>query len=348
MHIAGPLPSTGTLTLANTPNQNWRVGQHISAEVTAILSQDKVTLRIGNVSLDAHTTLSAAVGQRLQLEVIRADNKIVMRIIPPDTIANNSIITSAIRESLPKQQPLQAVLTVLNSAVSAPSNLSPTVVILVKQLIGLIPELRSLTTPDGLKTAILNSGLFMENKLANIEKFQNIEADLKISLLRLLAQFKHLNDPGSKSINSAVEAGLARIQHQQLTAAADSQPTPTAWLGELPLRNNDTTGVLHFHIQKDKDCPPESDQSNWSTWLILNLDDIGTMYAKVNISNKSVGVILWAESESALNMIKTNLDTLHQYISDAGLTVKNLQCYQGKPSLPKSGSIPQALLDIYA
>ncbi len=98
MDITGPAHPSPTLSLTSLPTAStpWRVGQRLDAVVISPMSQDRVSLRIGDTLIEARTSLATTPGQRLSLEVMQADNKqILLRIVTniPGSTQSSPLLT---------------------------------------------------------------------------------------------------------------------------------------------------------------------------------------------------------------------------------------------------------------
>ena len=348
MDIAGSAPIPPTLTLANvSATAAWQVGQRLDAVVTAISGPNRVSLQIGTANVDARTSLAAAVGQKLQLEVVRNDNQIILRIIPPPL--ETDPLAAALRAALPKQLPLQTVLSDFVENLASSSGLSLAAADLLKQLLLKIPSLQTITRMDTLKQALMDSGLFLEHKLSSNAQPPSLDQDLKANLLRLLAALnQNGGDAAATDLSRNAEAALARIQLHQLSMLAAEQTSPLAWTGELPVRHGDRVVVLQFRIERDARNATAAEQQNWSTWLTFDLPALGPLYAKITLANKNISATLWAELRATAEIVNQHLDYLYQSLDEAGLAVKGLQCLQGRPPPPPSDPVFQGLLDLTA
>jgi hypothetical protein len=348
MEIAGSARIPPTLTLANVPaTAAWQVGQRLDATVVSINDQNKVSLQIGTAILEARTSLATAVGQKLQLEVVRNDNQIILRIISP--ALETDPLAAALRAALPRQLPLQTVLASFTGALASSSELPHDVAALLKQILLEIPSQQTIARMDTLKQALLDSGPFLEHKLSFAPKPPSLNQDLKGNLLRLLAALDPNRGGAIADLQRQAEAGLARIQLHQLSMLSEAQTAGLAWTGELPLRHGDRIDVLQFRIEKDSgNGAADAEQQSWSTLLSINLPALGPLHAKITLANKNVSTIFWAESSAAATIVNQHLDFLRQSLDEAGLTVKGLQCLQGRPPFPTSERVFRKLLDLTA
>jgi hypothetical protein len=347
MDIVGTHLPSPTLTLTQAfASSLWRTGQRLDAVVMALVAQDRVSIQTGDLVLEARTSLAITVGQRLHLEVIRADNQIVLRIITPPAEANP--LAAAYRASLPHQLPLQTIFARFTEALSLPSGIPPSAISLLKQLLQQLPAQQSITRIDVLKQALKDSGLFLEHKLNPSSQTSSLDKDLKANLLRLLEELTHHSGDAASALTRDTEAALARIQLHQLSALAGEQNASMSWTGELPVRNGDVVDVFQFRIEKDTDNATAAECHSWSTWLSFNLKTLGPLYAKITLTNKNISATLWAELNATVDLINQHLTVLHQSLNQAKLEVKTLQCLQGHPPHPRMEYAPTGLLDLIA
>lgn len=347
MDIVGTNLSPPTLTLTQAfAGGSWRAGQRLDAVVIDPVTKDRVSLQIGDLVLEARTSLAITVGQRLHLEVIRADNQIVLRITTPPAEANP--LAAAYRASLPQQLPLQTIFARFSDALSSPSGISPSAIGLLQQLLRQLPAQQSITRIEVLKQALRDSGLFLEHKLNPSSQTSSLDKDLKANLLRLLEELTHHSGDAASALTRATEAALARIQLHQLSALACEQDATMSWTGELPVRNGDAVDVFQFRIEKDTDNAAAEERRSWSIWLSFNLKTLGPLYAKVTLTNENISATLWAELGGTVDIINGHLNVLRQSLNQAELEVKNLQCLQGHPPRPRTEYAPMGLLDLIA
>lgn len=230
--------STIALSTANAALQFLKVGQQFSGSVVA-QNGGSVSLRIDNTVVQGQTRLPLAPGQQLDLQLARGGEKPVLRVLasasPTDTIAQ------ALRLALPRADGLSGLLknlgTIARPAAEAPKALPEPVVQAVRQLLQSLPGREQVSTPDGLKQAVLNSGSFLETKLARSVLAAHpqagagestgaanrplLAADFKGGLVRILV-----------SLLSALQGGAARTP----SAASENEPLSLA-LSPQALRN---------------------------------------------------------------------------------------------------------------
>jgi len=240
--LLNPAPAQGastiTLSVANAALQFLRVGQQFSGTVVA-QNGGSVSLRIDNVVVQGQTRLPLAPGQALDLQLARGGDKPVLRVLasasPTDTIAQ------ALRIALPRADGLSGLLknlgTIAQPSAQTAKTLPEPVVQAARQLFQSLPGKDQVATAEGLKQAMLNSGNFLETKLARAVLAQHqqtgagesigaasrglLAADFKGGLVRILV-----------SLLSALQSGGVRAP----TNASDKE-APPLFLSPQALRN---------------------------------------------------------------------------------------------------------------
>ena len=345
--IQGPKQPSPLLTLTSTPAiaALWRVGQHLDAVVVSLLSQDRVSLRIGDAQVEARTSLATTPGQRLSLEVVQADKPIVLRVIAEPTKADPVI--TALRTALPQQLPLQESFTRFAGLLAASPGLPPTINAMLKQLLQQLPSSETMSRSDTLKQALMDSGPSLEHKLNPQSKTEALDQDLKANLLRLLSEATRNQGSGVADLIRNTEAALARIQLHQLSALTQEQP-PMSWAGEVPVRHGEHIDVFQFRIEKDGKQSASAQQQSWSTWLSFSLHTLGPLHTKLTLTGKTISAAFWAESSETAGLLNEHLNHLQQSLELAGLEVADLHCRQGRPPFPTPARFPKGLLDLSA
>jgi hypothetical protein len=209
MEIPGPTAGIFRVPTATgaAANSQWQPGQLLLATVTGT-EAGKALLAIGNRQAIAETSLALQTGQQLTLLVRSLGQRPILEIVSRPT---EPAVAAAIRLLLPKQgntQPLLASLGQLwRTTVTNPST-APAVPAEVteasRSLLAKLPQPVTISSAHGLKEALRQSGLFMENSLSRPAKQAsspvNFNTDLKANLLRLVQVVR--NWPGTQTTPS--------------------------------------------------------------------------------------------------------------------------------------------------
>lgn len=159
-----------------------------------------------------------------------------------------------------------------------------------------------------------------------------------------------------ESLLKLAAAAVARLQTHQLGSLAQSDVLPdgtvlNTWQLEIPLRHQQQLVPIQVRIQqeekdsqgKDRDQPPR--EMLWRVDLAFDLDSLGPLQVQATLAHGSIGTQLWAERASTASLIDGELGTLRQRLNDAGLTVGELSCRQGKPPQGTRTAVEQRWVD---
>jgi hypothetical protein len=261
-----PASATQQLTIApgQLRTQNLALGQQLAATVTSSNPNGNVSLNINNAQVNARTNLALTEGQLLNLVVTQAGKQTVLKLT--DASLHAALLSQALRTNLPKQGSMTDILANMRAITQGSDKagtmppLPPAIQQLAKQLVKSLPSERQIGTAEGLKTAIKDSGLFLEGKL-NTGKQQGgaqatqpmLKQDFKNQLLQLregLIEAIRARPPGDDKIEAITQgtitatstAGGARVpldkaiieqikqllsQDQDLKAIAKQLPAET-------------------------------------------------------------------------------------------------------------------------
>ncbi len=226
-----PGPTSGAPTPATvTAAPAWRVGQRLQASVTSV-ADGRVTLLAGGRPVVVQTSLPLLPGQRLTLQVERLGDPPVLRLItpaaarrPPDTLA------AAVRQLLPRQAPLSALMDALLSVTQAPQpRLAPMLVAAARNLLKQLGDADSLTRPANLRRAVEGAATPLESKLLAGKDGAGLSGDLRVNLLRLIAALQ-IGTAAQTGTTGTAAKGDARASVQAGTdwPRAGNPPLPQA------------------------------------------------------------------------------------------------------------------------
>lgn len=198
MDIQSPILSTPLSVKTTQLNlSQWFIGQILSATVTERKSPDTFILQIGNQQIEAKTNQNKPlnigeqlieaktnqskplnIGEQLKLVVEKQDHPVVLRVLQQHTPkVIHEVKQQLLRESMPKQAGMEKLTTILNQVSNNIKEAIKTLPMPIEQqfkkLIEHLPSKTNLNNEAGLKTAIKNSGIFLEAKLlteASIKK----------------------------------------------------------------------------------------------------------------------------------------------------------------------------------
>lgn len=245
--MVNPLPPTGPVlpaaSVTRTPPADtvstWRVGQVLAATVTAAAQPGEAELRIGTLQVRAQTgTLQLAAGQQLRLEVASLREQPVLKLLG---LLQANPSTLALRDALPRQQPLTPLLTTLARVAAGAAGtppLPPAVTQLARELFERLPSAAGIASAGGLRQALRDSGLFLETKLAAAAQSAgtaqaappgaDTARDFKANLLRLVAVVREHVANSAPATRPSAGPSAAPGASTGPGAAVSALPLPTA------------------------------------------------------------------------------------------------------------------------
>lgn len=228
-----PLPATPPVARSE-PLATWRVGQVLAATVVANPQPGIADLRIGSLLVKAQTgDLTLPPGQSLRLEVASLKEMPVLKLLG---VLQQNPVQPLLRDVLPRQQPLPLLFTALArllmpTAAQRNAPVAPEIIRLARALFDNLPNTARVATPDGVRQALRDSGLFLESKLAQSlaqpqtpnAKPPELAQDFKANLLRLV---QAIRDGATNTANSTP----AGTRANPATTTGETTPTLPAAL----------------------------------------------------------------------------------------------------------------------
>ena len=377
----GRIASQLTPVSTNALTRSWMVGQILEASVIERDADGLLRLRIGNDFIDARSTLPLSTGQSLTVQVTHTGEQTILRVVP-DTTAE-SAATQGWRQALPRQTDMQPAMNDIlklaneaasNSASTTGARLSPPLTTLLRSFVENLPTLHIFSRPDAFRQAVLDSGLFLEAKLAaaaNSNQAPVLASDIKLGLLRLqqqlaadypqtahaatrtirpdtaevLAQASTLPPDSASRLAHSVDAALARTLTNQLSSLPTDPSTPTAWVIDLPLRGEHGSETVKLRIERENRGGEDDAAQPWSVWLSLDLGVHGAVNAHVGVTDVQVGVQFWAERPPTTQLFNARMPELETKLAEQGLTPTRLDCRTGTGPQVVTPQPPDGLLD---
>ncbi|MFR0688367.1 flagellar hook-length control protein FliK [Enterobacterales bacterium AE_CKDN230030158-1A_HGKHYDSX7] len=151
-------------------------------------------------------------------------------------------------------------------------------------------------------------------------------------------------------------AAVSRLQTHQLGSLAQSDVLPdgtlvNTWQLEIPMRQQQQMVPIQIRIQQEEKESSSGDREQqardmlWRVDLAFDLDHLGPLQVQATLAHGSIGSQLWAERATTAGLIDRELGTLRQRLNEAGLTVGELSCRQGKPPQGARTAVEQRWVD---
>jgi hypothetical protein len=217
-----------------------QLGQQFSATVVERQGGGQYLLEVyqpgvrNGTMLRAMSVTALEPGQALRLEVVDNGPPPQLRILPPPEDDIQETISQALRQFLPKQEDLHGVMERLSRFAArgedaGEAKLPQTLREALRSVLGALPDKGALSTAEGLKRAIENSGLFLEARLAQqVETAESpqktappsLAQDMKATLLKLA--------DGLSARLSSLEEAAPRPESEADAVLVFPRPAPPA------------------------------------------------------------------------------------------------------------------------
>ena len=134
-----------------------------------------------------------------------------------------------------------------------------------------------------------------------------------------------------------LEAGLARIQLNQVGSTSGSESQRPTWQLELPFRGPDgEVRSLAVRIENERQGDGDSVAPLWTVNLRFELEQLGAIRAGITlVGGQHVSVGLWAEEPGTVALFEQHLEELRARMTEAGLTVGHVGVRQGEAPAPE-------------
>lgn len=290
----------------------------------------------------------------------------------PATVPATTVATGIPLPELPLPEPILRSPTATTTVPPTTPNTGPATTTvppaeqlqaLAKELLSRLADPQRLTTADGLRQAVSQSGLFLEARLARGDT-SALQQDFRAGLLRLLGAVKEqmavpataaprsgtapvppLNPDLLLELSQHIEGALARVKVQQLqTLSAQSGPDP-AWLLELPLRHGAEQEVMRLRIQREGGGSNGNGAPGWSVRLHFDSAQHGGVDSIVTLLGGKIGVSFWAEQSATAARLQQRLEDLRGQLQHAGLEVEHLRSVTGRSAV-NDDPVPSGLLNL--
>lgn len=251
-----------------------------------------------------------------------------------------------------------------SSPAETPPALPPKVRELLQSLLERLPTLEQATTADGLRSALNDSGLFLQARLARGDGAAT-DRDLQSALLRLAAAAGEelaaqpsaaaAQRPSAETTQTATllhlgqtlqqiaqqaDGAVAHLRVQQLHTLAARSDTNNVWLLNLPIRHGTDTDVVQLRIRREARGRNGEEAPAWSVHLHFGTPHYGAIDSVVNLSGGNIGVTFWSDRTATATLLQQHMEGLRAQLQQAGLAVEQLRSVVGKA--PRTEQAPAA------
>lgn len=353
-----------TLPSAPTVLRAWSVGTLLQARVVAVPAAGTVTLQVGADRMQGRMENPPAVGSLLQLRVTELGPPTVLKAeVRGDAPPAEPLETRTLRALLPRAESLEPTLEAVETLHRAPGRgeNAPALARAAESLVTNLPTPERLTSAPALRQAVLDSGIFLEARLADAAvtgHADDLKGDLKANMLRLLevamptrgepeAQ-DALRMPAAKDgsgmsstapsqserpMAALLDSALARIELSQMQSARATTPTSATWVIDLPVRAPEGMHVIGLRVEQHESraSAGAASESTFSVSVSIPMGVLGTLHARLALRGEQLSAGLWADSSEAVAMVQSHLDALDARLRAAGIDCAGLHCFKGTP-----------------
>lgn len=249
-----------------------KLGEMLTAVVEAKLSDNRLLLKLTDNGqlLRANSSFDVKPGEVLKLEVVKLGVMPELKIVPPEVRLppEAQAVQQAFRQFLPQQQSLANFTGALFQAAGLEGSANTPLQDAARTLLKSLPQKTELMTAKGLKSAVENSGLFREAKLAAGAVPEN---DLKGQLLSLAQTLKNLQSQAPLQTPS-------QTQTPSQPAATAQNHQALAFMDEKPVQ------PLESKVQNPSQAKPETESQQPAS---VSKEDARLLKQEVSVPGKS-------------------------------------------------------------
>lgn len=337
-HLGPSFNQARSLIEPSTHSKAQATQNHItSALEQAPLTHYRVSKDSNEFILASKTPLN--IGEKIQ---VITDSQGNIQLLPKQKEVRENTLNSAFAKSLPQQITKHELVQLIQSLnrIQGSTQLNESTQKLIQQLLSSIPQRQELESPQSVKQAIYNSGLFLENKLLNNPS--NLTQDIKANWLNIqTAASQHSSDGNTPQTaikegldvkaNEAISQAVERITSSQIRNLLEPNRLEGLTLPlniELPIQDKDSTSIFQLQIDQDQsDSSKPEKKKKWLAKLLFDFPETGKFEARLNVEENKVAVIFVAEDKDTENKIRQRRDILAKQLEDKGLEVSKLESF---------------------
>lgn len=311
-----------------------RVGNRLSGEVKAKVSDNGYVISIKNTNVLAESHRQLQLGDRIELMVKELYPKLKLQIIynaPRETSAEMVQTLLSQNNVVLMNKALKNADSLLNK--TKDGNDFKAISSLIKSLNSFYLQLsgNSTETKKMLLHIIMNSG---RRTYRNIFEGNDFGNDMRTALFKAKGILEE--NPAKK--NERYKAVLQSIGELLQKLTADEVFSNEEYTEiEIPVFENPEIDSVRIRIKKEGKSGDES----FNFYLFISADAIGEITVLVSGRGKEFNAVFFAENEKKARFIAENADELRGMISTAGFAMGQMKCLvsEDKPSPPHTGKI---------
>lgn len=334
-----------------------KLGQIVPARVLHSGGSGLVRLQIGAQQIIAQTRANLQAGALLQLRVTSTGQLPQLRIENPGRpLEDRSLILRSVLGTQQAPAKVQQALTqLLTTATQTGDRQTANIARAVLTLLGDRALVAQGLDSGQLRRALHDSGILLE---AHVARGEVPTADLKLNLLRLLAQAmragqtppgdaaRAANGEGTTDARAAmasnssllgrllslIEASVARVQLHQAAAMPGDDNGRQFWQFELPIRLADRIHYPNVRIEHEPAEERNRYQATWAVSIAFEFDQLGPVQSRIVLQANRISATFFSAQADTERLFRDHLDDLHQTLRSAGLDVASLISVLGSPA----------------
>jgi hypothetical protein len=334
--------------------KNWQVGQMLQALVTGQRPSGELLLRVGSMQMTATSDIPVQPGATLMLEVRRLQPVPLLRLMEIRHAQPDPELTAAVASRAAGRPQSWGALVELFQALFVgrlalpPPALPPPAQDALARLQRVARDLSDLTTPTRLRSALTDSGIFYEAKLAAGYPQAALQGDFKAALLRWMGVLTALRAQGDApagrldQLLAQADAVLAVLTRSQLASLPVEVECPRLWHCALPIAESRRFSLLDLRIERDAEAPQAESLAEpvWCCTLDLSLPRAGPLNLKIGLQGSAVRVSAVHEHADVRQALLRDSATLQSALAARGLQLLGFLA-QESPVAPALDSNPE-------
>jgi hypothetical protein len=177
-------------------------------------------------------------------------------------------------------------------------------------------------TPDGIRQAVVQSGLFTESRMA---QRLSVQSDFKILLLEILRAMEE--DPDDLGVKHGVEQALREIQSSQADTLVSASHRELLLSFVIPFRDAPPVQIRFFRQRRTEEEPDPP----FCLDLHTESPDLGALWLSGALyARQHLELTMWAEREEVAKKARAQVDDLRGDLEDAGLMLKKMNVLHGR------------------
>lgn len=332
-----PLMATIQLSLEKPANavatergwlQQLRIGDRLVGRVLGEPREGLVPLLVRGLRINAPISGRYPPGTELALRVIDVGPRLVLHVEAPVTATAQPSLSGLPAELASPQLALARVFQTLLSPVAEHSPAAAA-------LRSALPPADELVRPDGLRSALRSSGLWLEASLAAALSGAAVpQGDLKALLANLLMDLRRRQplsggaQRSSPALFQELESALLALNANQLKSLPPDPGQPQNWVLTLPFGLHGEARALHMTVSRKEPGSSTEERPEGALWRVqlqLQLPRLGKLDVDLRLQGDRVTVSMNSPSDAGLSRLAGGRERLAQCLDTAGLQLETLR-----------------------